>query len=210
MHAVAPRSPDWVLPQSHGLKRRFTNNAGEYSRGIVSQSKVKEFAAHREGSLHSQRHSPDCSAGPETRVLRPQSLPIRVVQAARLGVEPRTNSDRGLHSAEPCGRDTTRMAPRRDLVCLHDRCTTVIWRTEHQASHASPLCALVRHTWCSAWTRASFVGPAKHEFAVAEEPGWSRVALCSGNGRMNGWSLFTLARASRLALQPGPLVPAAE
>jgi hypothetical protein len=36
------------------------------------------------------------------------------------------------------------------------------------------------------------------------------VALCRGNGRMNGEPLFTLARASGRAFQPGLLVPVAE
>jgi hypothetical protein len=36
------------------------------------------------------------------------------------------------------------------------------------------------------------------------------VALCRGNGRMHGESLFTLALASGRAFQPGLLVPVVE
>jgi hypothetical protein len=36
------------------------------------------------------------------------------------------------------------------------------------------------------------------------------VALCRGNDRIYGESLFTLARASKLAFQPGLLVPVAD
>jgi hypothetical protein len=42
------------------------------------------------------------------------------------------------------------------------------------------------------------------------QPTTTSVALCRGNGRMYGESLFTLARASGRAFRPGLLVPVAE